>query len=400
MWALIFTLVVAIFIFIPSSAVPLTTTKTFVLAAGAFITLALYILARLGRGNIIFPPCILIGALWLPVIAYALSVAFSGVSFASAVWGTSLETDTLSFLLIAAGLGTLTALILRRAEHYQSFLHAGARMFGLVAIIEILIVIVGQFSPKISPTFSIVGSFSDLAFLLGLGVIGVLITLRFLELRQRSHRALIACGIVALVLLAIANSSIVWILLALVSLGLFVEAVMHRGPKASDADLDDIGAPDETLLAADDSNHPVILPLFVLAVSIFFLIGGALGGALANTLHVNVLSVSPSWQSTFSVARNAYTTAPVFGTGPGTFGVEWLKYRDVSLNSTVFWNVDFLSGIGFIPTSFVTTGCVGMFAWIVFLALLIVFGLRTLIMRAPRDAFIRYVAILSFIASL
>ena len=55
-----------------------------------------------------------------------------------------------------------------------------------------------------------------------------------------------------------------------------------------------------------------------------------------------------------------------------------------SLNSTVFWNTDFSSGIGFIPTSFVTTGIVGALAWIAFLVLLIVFGFRMLILRAPR----------------
>ncbi|HQT82846.1 MAG TPA: tetratricopeptide repeat protein, partial [Candidatus Paceibacterota bacterium] len=143
-----------------------------------------------------------------------------------------------------------------------------------------------------------------------------------------------------------------------------------------------------------------VLPLLVLAVSLFFLIGGTLGGALANALHVNVLNVRPSWQSTFSVAHQSYATTPIFGSGPGTFGVEWLKYRDASLNSTVFWNIDFSSGIGFIPTSLVTTGLAGALAWVAFLLLFIVCGLRMLILRAPEDAFVRYVAILSFVSAL
>lgn len=401
-WALIATLAVSVFIFIPSSATSLITTKTFLLAAGAFITLVLFILARLSRGNIILPPCAIIGALWLPVIAYALSSAFSGILFTNAVWGSALETDTLGFMLVVAGLGTFTALALRRSEHYRLFLRAGAIVFGIVTVLEALVVIVGQFSSKISPAFSIIGSFNDLAFLLGLGVICVLITFRFLELSKRAYRALVACGIIALVLLAIANSFIVWVLLALVSLGLFVEAVMQRGPKASDSDsdFDEVGNMDETPLGMEEPNHSLVLPLFVLAISLFFLIGGTLGGALANSLHVNVLSVSPSWQSTFATARSVYVTAPVFGSGPGTFGIEWLKYRNVSLNSTVFWDVDFLSGIGFIPTSFVTTGLVGIIAWVALLTLLLVLGLRMLILRAPQDAYVRYVAILSFVASI
>jgi tetratricopeptide (TPR) repeat protein len=399
MWAIIITLAAAVFIFFPFS-MSLITVKTFVLAAGALITLALYILARLSRGNIIFPPFVLVGALWLPAVAYAFSAAFSGIPFTSALWGLALEPDTLGFILVATFLGTLAAFILRRPEHYRLFFRAGAWLFGIVTVLEALVVIIGQFSSKISPSFSIVGSFQDLAFLLGLGVIGVLISFRFLEIPRRAYRLLVALGIVALVLLAVANSSIVWILLALVSLGLFIEAVMQRGPKATDADIDELDIQDEEPFETEESNHPLVMPLVVLAISLFFLVGGTLGGALANALHVNVLSVSPSWQSTFSVAHSVYASSPIFGSGPGTFGVEWLKYRDASLNSTVFWNTSFSSGIGFIPSSFVTTGLLGALAWIAFLGLFIVFGLRMLIVRAPDDAFTRYVAILSFVASL
>jgi len=400
-WTLLGTLVVSLFIFIPSSTVPLTITKTFVLSAGALITLAVYVLARLGRGNIIFPPGLLMGVLWLPVIAYALSAAFSGVSFNNALWGSALDSDTLGFMLVVAFLGTLSALILRRPEHYRSFLCTGALVFGIIAILEALIVIVGQFSPDtISPSFSPIGSFEDIAFILGLGVVGSLITLRFLELKQLTYRALIIAGIASIVLIAISNSSLVWTLISFVSFGLFVETIMKREPKVSDSDLDEIAVVGETLPDREDGNHSFVPSLVVFVISLFFLIGGTLGGTIANALHVDTLSVRPSWQSTFSVAKNVYTNDAFFGSGPGTFGVEWLKYRDASLNSTIFWNIDFFSGIGFIPTSFVTTGLVGALAWVSFLVLFIVFGLRMLIRRAPEDAFIRYVAILSFVASL
>ena len=402
-WALLATLIASLFMFSPSVAIPLVETKTFLLAAGALITLALYILARLARGNIIFPPSVLIGALWLPVIAYALSATFSGVSFGNALWGSALEPDTLGFMLIVAVLGTLAALVLRRAEHYRTYLRANSYVFCIVVALEILILIVGQFVPDtISPSFSIVGSYNDLAFLLGLGVIGALITFRFFELPQRSRRALALSVVGALVLLAVANSFLVWILIALVSLGLFIETVMRhsRVTSGADADIDDMGVADEVPFETNGGHRSLILPLAALAVSLFFLIGGTLGNSLANTLNVNILSVRPSWQSTISIAQKTYVTAPVFGSGPGTFGAQWLTYRDASLNSTVFWNIDFSSGIGFIPTSAVTTGILGVAAWLAVLALFIVFGLRMLVWRTPKDACIRYVAILSFVATL
>lgn len=400
-WALFATLIVALFIFIPNMSVPLTTLKTFVLAGGALIILALYILVRLSRGNVIFPPFTLVGALWLPVIAYTLSAVFSGKLFTSALWGSALEVDTLGFMLAAAVLGTMSALVLRRPDHYRSYLRAGSFSFIVLVVVELLIVVVGQFAPSIiSPAFSVVGSTNDLAFVLGLGVIGILFALREIELSTRAYRALVGSGVGAIILLAIYNSSLVWVLIALVSLGLFVESVMHRGAQGRDSDLDDVSVIDEEPVTREEGKRPLVMPLALLAISLFFLIGGTLGGALANALHVNVLNVRPSWQSTFAVGQKVYAATPIFGSGPGTFGSEWLKYRDAGLNATAFWNIDFSSGIGFIPTSLVTTGLVGAVAWVGLIVLLIVLGARMLILRAPKDPFVRYVALFSFLASL
>ncbi len=400
-WALIGTLVLAVFIVIPSASIPFVATKTFVLAAGALITLALYILARLGRGNVILPPLVLLGALWLPVTAYALSAAFSDTPLASALWGSGLEADTLGFMLVVTILGTMAALVLRRTEQYRLYLRAGAWAFMALVALQAISIIVGKFSSGIiPPSFSIAGSIANLAFLLGLGVVGILLALRELELSERTRKALLISGTGAVVLLAIANSSLVWTLLAIVALGLFVESVMKKAPKGGDADLDNVAVVSEEPPAYDEGNRSLILPLGLLAVSLFFLIGGTLGNALAVSLDINEINVRPSWQSTFSVGNSVFSSSPVFGSGPSTFGAEWLKYRDASLNSTLFWNINFSSGIGFIPTSFVTTGIVGSLAWIAFLVLLVVFGLRMLIRRAPQDAFIRFVAMSSFLASL
>ncbi|MEK7144364.1 MAG: hypothetical protein AAB794_00670, partial [Patescibacteria group bacterium] len=306
-WALFMTLIVTVFISIPNISVSLTTVKTFVLAIGALITLALYILLRLSRGSVIFPPFVLVGALWLPVVAYAFSAMFSGKSFVNGLWGSALEADTLGFMLVAAVLGTLAALVLRRPEQYRTYLRASAFAFIALVVLELLVIIVGQFSPNtISPAFSIVGSTNDLAFILGLGVIGVLFALREIELPLRTQRALIASGVGAVILLAIYNVSLVWILIALVSLGLFVESVMQRGNQGKDTDLDDVAVVDEEPFVVEEGKRSLVLPLALLAISLFFLIGGTLGGALANALHINVLNVRPSWQSTFDVAQKVY----------------------------------------------------------------------------------------------
>ncbi len=399
-WALAATLIVSIFIFLPTSSVPVSATKAFVLIIGTLVTLALFILARLSRGNIILPPLLLLGALWLPVVAYALSAAFSGAPFAVTLWGTAFEPDTLGAMVTAAVLSTLAAFILRRPEQYRQFLKAAAYVFGIFTVLEVLVVVVGQLAPTIiNPAFSLLGLLEDQAYLLGLGVIGILMSLRFLELSTKAYRGLLGVGALALFLLAITAATVAWVLVALVALGLFVEAVMQRRPAPTDADMTDAVVVTEMSLEGEEGSHSLVVPLIVLAASLFFLISSTLSGALAGALHINVLNVRPSWQSTFTVAHGAYATAPVFGSGPGTFGAEWLKYRDASLNTTVFWNTDFPVGIGFIPTSFVTTGAVGALAWIIFFILFLSMGIRMLIVRAPHDPFTRFTAILSFVAT-
>src|SRR3989344_5675047 len=249
-WGLLATLVIAVFMFIPSNSIPFIATKTFVLAAGALVTFALYILARLARGNVILPPTVLVGGLWLPPGAYVRSALFSGMPFEQALWGSALESDTLGFMLVAAGLGTLCAFVVRRPEHYRLLLSSLARVFGVVVILQVLVVVIGQFSPStVSPTFSILGSFEDLSFLLGLGVAAILITLRFLELSRGGYRALIGVGVLALILLAITNSGLVWTLVGLVALGLFVEAIMRRDTHTPDSELEEAKMVDEAHLA-------------------------------------------------------------------------------------------------------------------------------------------------------
>lgn len=407
-WALLVTIVAGIFIFIPSTNVPFITTKTFLLSAGALVTLALYILARLGRGNIIFPPAMLLGALWLPAIAYGLSATFSGAIFTNALWGSALEPDTFGFILTATCLSTLAAFMLRRPEHYGSFLKVSGWVFGAVVVVQVLVIIIGQFIPNsISPSFSIFGSYEDLAFLLGLGVIGTLLTLREFELPQRTYYLQLVVLAGALFLLAIANSLPTWIMVALVSIGLFVEAIMQRKSPTTDVDVDGAAIVDETPLEGEEGSDSFAVPLVVLAVALFFLIGAmvsnqgqSIGDRIANNLHIQIINVRPSWQATIAVGQRLYSTSAIFGSGPGTFGVEWLKNRDAALNTTPYWNTDFTSGIGFIPTSFVTTGLVGAIAWTALLLLFIGVGLRVLIRRAPQDAYVRYVAILSFVGLL
>jgi tetratricopeptide (TPR) repeat protein len=386
-------------VLIPGNTVSLFGTKVSILATGALIALIVYIIARLVRGNIVFPPLLLLGTVWLLPIAYGISTLFSGVNQTQALFGVEFETDTLGFILIMAVLATLTALALRQASHYRLLLKTLGVTFAVVVLAQIGIIIASKTGAPITAVTNLVGSFSDLGFVAGLGIIMSLLAMRFLAVSSRVKIALWIAIVLGLILLVLANAALVWLLVGLVSLGLFIEAIMGRRAGGHDADMEGVSqmSSEEDSDYSPGENRSLGAPLVALLVALFFLIGGAtIGNAFAASLGINVIDVRPSWQSTFEVGSHTYASSPLFGSGPSTFGEQWLKYRDRALNDTVFWNVDFASGIGAIPTSFITTGIVGVLAWLVFIGFFLYSGVRALLFRLPQDPFMRFVSLASF----
>lgn len=404
-WVLAITGLLATAAFIPVATIPFLYTKISILAIGGLIALMLFILARLTRGNVIIPPITLIGALWLVPLAYGLSALFSGVGLRTAFFGNQLEADTFGFMLILAAFATLAALLFRRLDQYQTFFKVASVGFGLVVISQVLIMLVAKVSPDtIAVTTNIAGSFTDLGMLLGLGVAMALLAIRFLTLAKRTRTMLWVGTGLGLLLLAVVNSALVWALVALVALGLFIEAIMHRKVSSDDDELAGVTTLDAVEQDSTDESsdaRSLAAPLVVLVISIFFLIGGStIGSALSTAVGANYIDVRPSWQATFDIGSHTYASSPIFGSGPGTFGAQWLKFRDSALNETVFWNIDFTSGIGLIPTSFVTIGVLGALAWLAFIGLFLWVGMRALLFRSPEDPYARFVSISSFTGAL
>lgn len=400
--ALSATAVLTLFVFTTSPAISFLGTKTLVLMMGTLIALALYIVARLTRGNVILPPTMLLGALWLVPLAYALSALFSGANAGMAFFGTEFESATLGFMIALSAIATLFALAFRREAEYGLFYKVAGYAFGVLAVVQVILVIAARMAPNaIAPLSNLVGSFSDMGMLAGLGVVTALLALRFLELSGRS-RILLWVGIaLGFFLLALVNSFTLWLLVTLVSLGLLIESLMRR-MKASGAepDLEGVATMPLTVEEAPGEPRPVGPALVALVVSLFFLISGStIGNAFSSAFGASFIDVRPSWQSTFGVGGHTYASSPLFGSGPGTFGEEWVKHRDRALNDTIFWNVDFASGIGYVPTAMVTTGVLGTLAWLAFLGLFLYAAARTLLMRLPQSPAMRFVAMASFVGA-
>lgn len=401
-WALALSAAVAALAFIPSATIPFIYSKVSIIALGGLVALVLYILARLTRGNIIVPPAALLGAFWLVPAAYLLSTLFSGVGITRGLLGTELEVDTFGFMLLLAAFASIVSLTFRRSNQYRVFFRVGSITLALVLVAQVVFLILGQVaSDRYAATANLIGSFADLGMVVGLGVTLSLLAMRFLSVSASTNKFLWVLGAVSLVVLALVNSSLIWILVSLTALGLFIEAIMRRRTQAVDEDFEGVEELGDPIDSSEGSDmHGLAAPLAVLVVSLFFLIGGGtIGSTLASAFGVSYLDVRPSWEATFGVGSHTYASSPLFGSGPGTFSAEWLKFRDRGLNETVFWNVDFTSGIGLIPTSFITTGIVGALAWLSFLGLFLYIGIRSLLFRSPEEPYARFVSIASFVGA-
>lgn len=92
--------------------------------------------------------------------------------------------------------------------------------------------------------------------------------------------------------------------------------------------------------------------------------------------------VNPSLTATFSISKAVFkeNVKNIFlGTGPATFGLDWVKYKDPSINQTIFWGIRFNQGYSWITTLIPTLGLMGFFAFLGFLSVTIFTFLRGLL---------------------
>ncbi len=405
---LLYTFLTTIFLgvvtFIPSSSVPFLYTKVSLFAFGGAVVFVVYAIIHLLRGSITLPRLLTVGILWLVPIAYVLSALFSNTSASVTVFGNVLESDTLIFILLAAFFGTLGAILIRNVKQYKLLYRAGIVLAGAIVVFQIILLIISVFTKTyINSNVSVVGSFYDIGILSGFAVIAILFMYRFMDTTLRTKKILRVVLLIMLFFIAISNSTTTWFLVAIIATGLLIERIVQRKSfeeNKKDKIVNDIfSMPIEEVKKNVTSNSKkarLIAPTIVLVTSLVFVVGGS--SIISGVWSVN--SVRPSFQSTMSVGSQVYSQSYLFGSGPNTFGQDWLNFRDSRLNTTQFWNTDFVNGVGFIPTSFVTTGIIGIIAWISFLAFFVFFGIRALIFRRTNDEEINTIALVIFIGAI
>jgi tetratricopeptide (TPR) repeat protein len=373
---------------LPLTIFPLEMNKAFLFYAVTILAAIFWFISVLQKASFKIPKSGTLLALGGIVAVWLASSLFSSNTILSLV-GQGQEVGTF-FSLILLGVALFLASIFFQSE-------AKAMTFYLMLFVSSWLVFIFQFfravfnvtllpwnifAAKISNT---IGSWNEVGIFFGL--IGLL-SLVFLELFHPGRRLKIfffISLIVSFLAMAFVNFTTVWIVLGifLIVFLVYLFSVFLGGRT-------ELGEPRPRKFV----NFVVLALLLVL----FFIMAKALTADFVSSLGLTSVEVRPAWSSTWQVVKSSLKEGAILGSGPNTFLYDWLKFKPMEINATLFWSYPFTSGIGLLPSFLATSGILGGVAWLVFFAFLVFYGLK--VVTYSENETLRGLLIASFLGSL
>jgi len=401
-WILGFLAFLLPFFFVPSSLMPLQVGKAVLLVLAVIASSIFFIISIIRDGKISLPKNLFfLSVLLLPVV-FLLSALVNGGGVLSFV-GYSLDVGTVAFVFLTSVLLFLVSESFTTKERvfyaYIGFLGA----FIVVALFQIIRLFFGpgalSFGIFDSAASNLIGSWNDLGIFFGATAIIAVITLEMVELKKAFKVVAYLALVLSILFLAVVNFMTLWWVLAALALVFFVFVVSSN--KSSRGEMMSNSSGEEFLTRSVAQPRKISYhALALLAISVIFLFGGqALGNKISSTFGISNAEVRPSWSSTMSVVGQSIKENALFGSGPNTFNQSWLLHKPSGINETIFWDTNFSSGIGLIPSLFATTGVLGILAWIFFLFMFVWIGVKAIFSESS-DMFSRYLTLSSFLVAL
>src|SRR3989344_946310 len=350
------------FFFIPAAWASIAQAKMLLVIILAVVaTVALLIGVLSGEFARVPKSPLLLAALLIP-ISYFISALATGASHTSFIGG-GVQQDTVVavvtwyalFVVCASVISTSTSRII---SVLRTFIFGGV----LVLAIQVARLAFPSFTfgdTLIGQTANVVGSWHDLAIFLGLFCFLAVALLPTPVARGALWKSfLLSIAVVSAGLLIVLNFKDGWFGLFGISIA-YAAYLWFSGRH-----------PHPSSLPEEQSELKLAFRPFAWIIIGLVALGLAFGGTMIKSLLPSVfqiaqIEVRPSWQGTYTIGSKVFSEpgSIFFGSGPNTFPRAWGLYKPIEVNQTQFWNIDFYSGIGFIPTSFVTVGLLGAMAW-------------------------------------
>lgn len=370
--------------FLPTTLIPLGVVKVALTTLGLVALVALFLFETFRSKALALPSTTLLwGALALPIV-YILS-AVLGSNPNHSLYGYAIEPGTAASIVIFSALFLFAAIYFRDRSRLIRAIAVLFISLGVLAVFFLIKVLTGG-NWLVLNTFTgvmgnPVGAWTDLGMAMGLLAIITSFAVEMLPISGLTRWALWIAYALSLFSLMVVNFSTAWVLLLVVSLIMVVYFATVEKRE------------DRGLL----SRSGVWMSLVLVVVSLFFLWNpGQFTTQIANWAAVSNADVRPNLSSTVDVSKAVLGSNLLLGMGPHSFDSSWLLYRPEVTNQSIFWNVGFLYGSGFLPTVPPSVGLLGSLAWIFFLGTFFLLGIKALA-RGPIDRSDRFITISSFL---
>lgn len=343
-------------LFLPISTIPSDLIKAFVIGIIMTVAFITYLLPTLKSGHLSLPRGTVFYSMSFATLIAIVS-AFSSGFFKHSYWGYGTEAYTAGFLIILLGLFVM-AYGLNNDE--KKIAKAWNMVYAVIAITSIISIIsyIGVASNWFSIAYNPIGFWADFSAILGLGVLISAIYLQFSNLSSKKKiilYVLFALGLIFLILVAIPMSAVWWSFLIVSVFMLAVSMVNFNKVKGAGewSSKGLVSIPFAVLFVI--SLLVVIMPLTISNISPKY-IQKSIGG-----------NASATWGLTYDMTKSTLKNDPLLGPGPNLFVRNYWVNRPNSINSSAFWNTNLFYGKGTIETFMISTGLLGMIAWLLFL---------------------------------
>lgn len=376
--------------FFPFFNISIDVSKFALMSIFTVVAFFLWLIARLKDGRFVFPKSVVLASGGILLVAVFLSAVFSEVPKSSLI-GLGYEVGTFGSILVLFVLMFLSSIFFQNKKRIL-YLYSAILLSAAIAFLyQLLRFIFLSYGLPFSEIFfqipgNLIGKWADMSIFFGLVIILSLMAIEFASLGSKIKNALYGLVGISLLVLSLVNLKLVWMIVGVFSLIIFVYTLSfgNSGVKNSEHSERKIPA----------------APFSVLLISLFFILSGSfVGDAIYSFFKVPQEVLRPSWTQTVDVAKESLTENPVFGAGPNRFMSQWLLFKPDAVNNSVLWNIDFNTGVGFIPSSMVVTGIIGVVAWVVFLLAFIYRGIRSVFLLRIKAAH-SYVIVSSFLGAL
>ena len=338
--------------FLSPAILPLDMLKSTIFSVGTALALLLVLAHGIHSGKLSYPR----GMFSYAAIAILAAFIISGIAAVPAggiyksFIGAGNEITTVLFVLVSMAFVYVVSVLTTTKERVFALLSAVVLGGVIMALFHILRLVFGVdtlsfgglFASQVANT---VGQWNDVGVYFGLMFLLSYLGIELMSFSKPVKALLYGTGVVGLVFAVIVGFSGVWYSLAVVLLAVGLYTKKH----------------------SKLSVLTIALFVFTIAMSIF---SGPISNKLSKAFDISQIDVRPSWELSSDIATQTLGESPLFGVGPNRYLNEYLRTKPASINQTIFWSVDFNSGVSYITSFAVTLGAIGILAIVFFLFVL------------------------------